>query len=91
MHVITLNGVMCSVDFADLTGQEFDQRHKEALSSCKVFTLIPIGESMAYAFAKKGSVFWLLIFAFAKHCQHLLTTGRSLAANLATVFPFHAK
>ena len=27
--------------------------------------LFPIGESMARAFAKKGSVFWLMIFAFA--------------------------
>lgn len=27
--------------------------------------LFPIGESMAHAFAKKGSVFWLLVFAFA--------------------------
>lgn len=27
--------------------------------------LFPIGESMAYAFAKKGSLFWLLAFAFA--------------------------
>lgn len=27
--------------------------------------LFPIGESMAHAFAKKGSVFWLLCFAFA--------------------------
>lgn len=27
--------------------------------------LFPIGESMAYAFAKKGSVIWLLVFAFA--------------------------
>ena len=26
--------------------------------------LFPIGESMAYAFARKGSVFWLLLFAF---------------------------
>lgn len=26
--------------------------------------LFPIGESMAHAFAKKGSVFWLLVFAF---------------------------
>lgn len=26
--------------------------------------LFPIGESMAHAFAKKGSVFWLLLFAF---------------------------
>lgn len=27
--------------------------------------LFPIGESMAHAFAKKGSVFWLLTFSFA--------------------------
>ncbi|BCN93544.1 membrane protein [Thiomicrorhabdus immobilis] len=27
--------------------------------------LFPIGETMAYAFAKKGSVLWLLLFAFA--------------------------
>lgn len=27
--------------------------------------LFPIGESMAYAFARKGSVFWLLVFSFA--------------------------
>ncbi len=27
--------------------------------------LFPIGESMAYAFARKGSVLWLLLFAFA--------------------------
>ena len=27
--------------------------------------LFPIGESMAYAFARKGSVTWLLLFAFA--------------------------
>ena len=27
--------------------------------------LFPIGESMAHAFARKGSVFWLLAFAFA--------------------------
>jgi len=26
--------------------------------------LFPIGESLAYAFARKGSVFWLLVFAF---------------------------
>lgn len=26
--------------------------------------LFPIGETMAQAFARKGSVFWLLIFAF---------------------------
>jgi len=28
-------------------------------------SLFPIGESMAYAFASKGSIFWLLCFAFA--------------------------
>jgi uncharacterized membrane protein (DUF2068 family) len=27
--------------------------------------LFPIGENMAYAFAQKGSLFWLLVFAFA--------------------------
>lgn len=27
--------------------------------------LFPIGESMAYAFARKGSVLWLLVFAFS--------------------------
>ncbi|MDJ0740854.1 MAG: DUF1538 domain-containing protein [Gammaproteobacteria bacterium] len=27
--------------------------------------LFPIGESMAYAFARKGSLLWLLVFAFA--------------------------
>ncbi len=27
--------------------------------------LFPIGENMAYAFARKGSLFWLLTFAFA--------------------------
>ncbi len=28
-------------------------------------SLFPIGESMAYALAKKGSIFWLMIFSFA--------------------------
>lgn len=27
-------------------------------------SLFPLGESMAYAFARKGSLFWLLVFAF---------------------------
>ncbi len=27
--------------------------------------LFPIGESMAHAFARKGSVFWLMVFSFA--------------------------
>lgn len=28
-------------------------------------SLFPVGEHMAYAFAKKGSLFWLLLFAFS--------------------------
>ena len=28
-------------------------------------SLFPIGEAMAYALAKKGSLFWLILFAFA--------------------------
>ena len=28
-------------------------------------SLFPLGESMAFAFAKKGSLAWLLVFAFA--------------------------
>ena len=35
--------------------------------------LFPIGESMAHAFARKGSVFWLMVFAF------LLGFGTSIA------------
>ena len=27
-------------------------------------SLFPLGEAMAYAFARKGSLFWLLAFAF---------------------------
>lgn len=27
--------------------------------------LFPVGENMAYAFARKGSVFWLMVFSFA--------------------------
>lgn len=34
-------------------------------------SLFPIGESMAYAFARKGSLFWLLTFAF---CLGFTTT-----------------
>ncbi len=30
--------------------------------------LFPIGESLAYEFARKGSLFWLLFFAFALGC-----------------------
>jgi hypothetical protein len=32
---------------------------------CLEMGLFPIGESMAYALAKKGSLFWLLFFSFA--------------------------
>ena len=35
--------------------------------------LFPIGESMAHAFARKGSIFWLMVFAF------LLGFGSSIA------------
>jgi len=28
-------------------------------------SLFPVGETLAYSFAKKGSLFWLLVFAFA--------------------------
>jgi hypothetical protein len=27
--------------------------------------LFPLGENMAYAFARKGNIWWLLVFAFA--------------------------
>ena len=30
--------------------------------------LFPVGESLAYDFARKGSLFWLLLFAFALGC-----------------------
>ncbi len=30
--------------------------------------LFPLGEAMAYQFAQKGSVFWMLLFAFALGC-----------------------
>lgn len=30
--------------------------------------LFPVGESLAYDFARKGSLFWLLSFAFALGC-----------------------
>jgi hypothetical protein len=49
--------------------------------------LFPIGESMAHAFAKKGSVFWLVLFAF---CLGFGTTVAepaliAVAAEAATV------
>ena len=33
--------------------------------------LFPIGESLAYEFARKGSLFWLLFFALALRLIHL--------------------
>ena len=44
--------------------------------------LFPIGETMAYAFARKGSVFWLLVFAFA-----LGFGTTAISAGSATVVP----
>ena len=49
--------------------------------------LFPIGESMAHAFARKGSVFWLIVFAF---CLGFGTTVAepaliAVAAEAATV------
>jgi len=53
-------------------------------------SLIPLGESMAYAFARKGSLFWLLVFAFclgfgAAIAEPALITVAEKAANIASV------
>jgi uncharacterized membrane protein (DUF2068 family) len=50
--------------------------------------LFPIGESMAYSFAQKGSVVWLLIFAFclgfgAAIAEPALIVVSNEAANIA--------
>ncbi len=61
--------------------------------------LFPIGESMAQAFAKKGSIWWLLTFAFclgfgttvaepsliavAKEAAHVAATGGIIAESVA--------
>ncbi len=61
--------------------------------------LFPIGESMAYAFARKGSLFWLLCFAFclgfgttvaepaliavANEAAHIAATSGSIVASAA--------
>jgi hypothetical protein len=50
--------------------------------------LFPIGESIAYAFARKGNVFWLLLFAFALGfgttiAEPALTAVTSKAADIA--------
>ena len=55
-------------------------------------SLFPVGEALAYAFARKGSLFWLLTFAFCLGfgttvaepalmswvCYALLTAGRCI-------------
>jgi Protein of unknown function (DUF1538) len=52
-------------------------------------SLIPLGESMAYAFARKGSLFWLLAFAFclgfgAAVAEPALMSVAEKAANIAS-------
>ncbi len=52
--------------------------------------LFPVGETMAYEFAKKGSVFWLLVFAFALGfgttvAEPALIAVADEAANVAAV------
>lgn len=52
-------------------------------------SLFPLGESMAYAFARKGSLFWLLAFAFclgfsAAIAEPALIDLGAQAAELAT-------
>ncbi len=52
-------------------------------------SLFPIGEAMAYAFARKGSLFWLLVFAFclgfgAAVAEPGLTSVAEKAANIAS-------
>lgn len=52
-------------------------------------SLFPLGESMAHAFARKGSVFWLLTFAFclgfgAAMAEPALVAISSEAAKLAS-------
>lgn len=52
--------------------------------------LFPIGESMAYAFARKGSLFWLLTFSFALGfgttvAEPALIAVSQEAANVASV------
>lgn len=52
-------------------------------------SLFPIGESMAYAFARKGSLFWLLAFAFclgfsASIAEPAVMAVAEKAANIAS-------
>ncbi|UOA10076.1 DUF1538 domain-containing protein [Methylobacter sp. S3L5C] len=53
-------------------------------------SLFPLGESMAYAFANKGSLFWLLAFAFclgfgAAVAEPALLAIAEKAANIASI------
>jgi uncharacterized membrane protein (DUF2068 family) len=53
-------------------------------------SLIPLGESMAYAFARKGNLFWLLTFAFclgfsAAIAEPGLIAVAEKAANIASI------
>jgi hypothetical protein len=53
-------------------------------------SLFPLGESMAYAFARKGSLFWLLTFAFclgfsAAIAEPALMAVAEKAAEIASV------
>ncbi|WP_262964136.1 DUF1538 domain-containing protein [Methylobacter psychrophilus] len=53
-------------------------------------SLFPLGESMAYAFANKGSLFWLLAFAFclgfgAAVAEPALLAIAEKAANIASL------
>jgi hypothetical protein len=52
-------------------------------------SLFPLGESMAYAFARKGSLLWLLVFAFclgfgAAVAEPALIAVAEKAANIAS-------
>jgi hypothetical protein len=52
-------------------------------------SLFPLGESMAYAFARKGSLFWLLVFSFclgfgAAVAEPALIAVAEKAANIAS-------
>jgi hypothetical protein len=53
-------------------------------------SLIPLGESMAYAFARKGSLFWLLLFTFclgfgAAIAEPALMAATEKAAEIASI------
>jgi hypothetical protein len=52
-------------------------------------SLFPVGETMAYSFARKGSLFWLLVFAFclgfgAAIAEPALVAVAEKAANIAS-------